>query len=366
MRRIQVIPVSLPAEVGALMDAWWAIHANHPSWTPPLWAERKRFLDPAHNAWLRRWTFQFFLAKRDEAPVGTICAHFDPTDSSGVGFFGFFEFVEDQGVAATLLAAVAEWQMEHGIERIQGPFQMVPSQGYGLKVGGPSCACLLDPQARAYYPGAYEKLGFSVHSAWTSWWFDLAAEPPRVTRVAARVSSRDIVIRALEPASWEVELRHLAAVVAEAGADAALVGLLEHLRDWIEPELIWFAFEGERCLGASVAIPDLTPIIRKMRGKMLPFGWYHWWFGRQKIEALRLLSVSVVPTARHRGILAALYHATREAALRMGALGLEYPPVLDDDAVTKRFLTRLGAREHARYQIYEAELSSDFTEELMQ
>ncbi|MBN2799692.1 MAG: GNAT family N-acetyltransferase [Deltaproteobacteria bacterium] len=370
MRRIQVVPVSLPQDVGRMVEAWWTIHGEDAEWSPPLLKERRRFLDPERNPWLQRWEVQFFLALSDGRPVGTISAQIDPSaqeEEPGVGYFGFFEFVDDEGVARSLLAAAAGWLMERGMELIRGPYNFIPGQGFGLKVSGPSCACLLDPQARGYYPAIYERLGFSVRSTWTSWWFDTSEVEGRVERVADRVLTQsDLTLRPLDTTRWDSDMADILTACDASGEARCgdLVALMNHLRDLIEPDLVWLAYHEGVCVGASLAIPDLTPVIRKMKGKMLPFGWYHWWFGRQRIQALRLIAVRVDPELEHKGLSAALYQQTREAARKLGVLGMEYPPVRDDDHAARRFLSRMGGKKRGTYHVYEAEITTELTEEV--
>ena len=55
---------------------------------------------------------------------------------AGVGFFGFFEFVDDVAVARALLEAAAEWLRGRGMKRAIGPFNFNTNHEFGLLVDG--------------------------------------------------------------------------------------------------------------------------------------------------------------------------------------------------------------------------------------
>jgi hypothetical protein len=70
-------------------------------------------LSPTKNPFFEHGEAEYFLAERGEAVVGRIAAitnrlH-NETHHARVGFFGFFECVEDQAVADARSAAAAEW-----------------------------------------------------------------------------------------------------------------------------------------------------------------------------------------------------------------------------------------------------------------
>ena len=68
---------------------------------------------------------EYFLAERDGEVVGRIAAignrlH-NETHGDRVGFFGFFESVDDQAVADQLFQAAADWCRQRGHDLLRGP-----------------------------------------------------------------------------------------------------------------------------------------------------------------------------------------------------------------------------------------------------
>src|SRR5688500_16665698 len=108
MSQVQVRAIELPREVPLSVKSWWPIYAPDPHGVPPLISERKLFFDPARNPYFRKADVRCFVAERDGKVVGTIAATVDHRQQeieAGVGFFGFFEFIDDVEVAEALKEA---------------------------------------------------------------------------------------------------------------------------------------------------------------------------------------------------------------------------------------------------------------------
>ncbi len=75
------------------------------------------YFDVEANPYLDYMKIQPFIAIRDGQVVGRICAnineHFNKHWEEEVGFFGFFECINDQTVANELLYAAENWVKNH-------------------------------------------------------------------------------------------------------------------------------------------------------------------------------------------------------------------------------------------------------------
>src|SRR5262245_13430679 len=108
---LEVIPVERSSELSAFIDVPWQIPdvVQHPQWVPPLRMMVRDLLDTKANPFYRSANRQLFLARRGGRLVGRIAAienraHND-FHRDRVGFFGFFEAVQDAEVASALFAA---------------------------------------------------------------------------------------------------------------------------------------------------------------------------------------------------------------------------------------------------------------------
>ena len=68
----------------------------------------------------------------------------------------------------------------------------------------------------------------------------------------------------------------------------------------------WFMVAERRRRGRGVAItvPDVNQVLRRMNGRILPFGWWHYLRRRRIIDRVRVGFLGVKPEYQHTGVAA--------------------------------------------------------------
>jgi GNAT superfamily N-acetyltransferase len=103
----------------------------------------------------------------------------------------------------------------------------------------------------------------------------------------------------------------------------------------------------------AISIPDINQVLKKMNGRLLPFGWWHYLNKRRIIDQVRVGFLGVLPEYQHTGVAAALYieHFNMAAATRVthGEAGW----ILEDNSSMNRGLEAMGGRIVKRCRIYE-------------
>ncbi|MBN1350426.1 hypothetical protein JXJ21_13510 [candidate division KSB1 bacterium] len=114
------------------VDFHWKHYEDHPQYVPLLDYEYlgfkllgiKGFFEP-RNLFFKHTDMQFFLALNGDEVVGRCNAFVNHNHNrhwhDKVGFFGQFESIDDQQVAAALLNAAADWLKSQGMEFMRGP-----------------------------------------------------------------------------------------------------------------------------------------------------------------------------------------------------------------------------------------------------
>ncbi|HRY84872.1 MAG TPA: GNAT family N-acetyltransferase, partial [Candidatus Cloacimonadota bacterium] len=100
---IEIKAVSSPKDLKDFIMLPFRLYKDDPNWIPPLIADQKKFFDPAKNPYFLHSEAQLFLALQEGKVVGRISAHTNTQHNKehkdNIGFFGFFECVNDQKVA---------------------------------------------------------------------------------------------------------------------------------------------------------------------------------------------------------------------------------------------------------------------------
>ena len=123
-------------------------------------------LSRSKNPFFEHAEAEYFLAERDGEVVGRIAGisnrlH-NETHDDRVGFFGFFESVQDQAVAAALLDAASQWCRERNHDVLRGPASFSVNDECGLLVDGfESPPTLMMPHNPRYYIELLERAGFT-------------------------------------------------------------------------------------------------------------------------------------------------------------------------------------------------------------
>ena len=373
MNRVQVQPIDLPADAAKMVKSWWPIYADDPHWVPPLVFERKKFFHPDKNPYFQVAKVQAFMAFRDGQPVGSIVATVDQTAQEhdpGVGFFGFFEFVDDECIARCLFLAAAGWLREQGMTEARGPYNLSPNHEFGLLVDGfDTDPCLLNPHNRDYYQRHYEAIGLTKAMDWYAYWMDKGPVPERIAKIAQRFLDRNpnVTLRAMDMSRWDEEVRWFYDIYNDAWeqnwghvkvTEEEFFAMAADMKQLIDPALCWWAFVDGEPAGASITFPDLNQVVKRMNGGLLPFGWFHWVFGRQRVDALRVFVLGVKQEYQALPLGAPLYLKTWEEGIKRDIRGAEASLILETNHRMRGALEKLGARIYKTYRTYSYDLTA--------
>ncbi|MBW2500859.1 MAG: hypothetical protein JRF61_26545 [Deltaproteobacteria bacterium] len=373
MGSVEVTPISLPRDTLRFVQTWFGIYENEPHWVPPLLFERKQFFDPARNPYFRVASVQCFVASRGGRDVGTIAAVVDEVhqgEAPGEGFFGFFEFVDDLEVAEALLGAAREWLADRGMTRAIGPFNFNTNHEFGLLVDGfGDDPYVANPYNAAYYPGIYQSLGLRRARDWYAYRID--PELPgikKIRRVSDRMLARhpEVRIRTLDIARYDEEVAHLHRIYDDAWeqnwahvkvTDEEFAFLAAGFKQIVDPDICFVAEVEGRPAAISVTFPDLNQVVKRMRGHLLPIGWWYLLFRKRYIDRVRVFMLGVAKEFQSLPLGAALYARTFDVCLTKGYRMAEASLILEDNHRMRGALEKLGATIDRTYRNYEIELA---------
>lgn len=159
MGSIKISTVQSPADLMKFIKLQWKIYKGDKYWVPPLLMDRKKILSKEKNPFFKHAEAEYFLAEKDGSLVGRIAAikndlH-NSTHNDKVGFFGFFECIDDQEVANALFDAAKQWLKSKGLDVIRGPANPSINDEIGMLLEG------FEDEARilmTYNPKYYLKL----------------------------------------------------------------------------------------------------------------------------------------------------------------------------------------------------------------
>jgi hypothetical protein len=373
---VDVQPVRSGRDRRAFIDLPYRLHATSPQWTPPLRIERRLFLTPRFNAFFKHGEAQLFLARRDGRVVGRISAHIDHAfnafHDSRWGMWGFFECEDDQEAADALLAAAESWHRTRGRDRMVGPMDFTMNDESGIVIeGGELDAMIRQPWHPPYYRELCERAGLEKAMDLLMWNLEVS-DRSRILPVIVELAERcgpdhGIGLRHMTRRTLRRDLDVFGEIYNAAWSrNWGFVPYGEHDLDAYAQELQlvfdpdWFLVAERQATGEAVGIaitvPDVNQVLRRMNGRILPLGWWHFLRKRRIIDRCRVGFLGVRPEEQHTGVAALLYiehfDMAEVARVKRGEMGW----ILETNVAMNRGMEAMGGRVVKRYRMYERRL----------
>jgi GNAT superfamily N-acetyltransferase len=378
MSSIRVRPLATRRDLRAFVKFPWRVYRDDPNWVPPLTSERLEYLNPATGLFYRHADVALFLARRGRETVGTIAAFADHRRIEHLGRaeggFGFFEVIEDYGVAEQLLDATCEWLRARGMSIVRGPTSFTANECPGVLVEGADCPpVMLEAHTPLYYKDFLERYGMEKENdlfAWRAFRSQIGEElkniPPQLARVAdvARKVA-NVTIRKIRMDNWDEEistthylfdttLRHLPDYIPT--TEAEFRRLADQMRPFLDPDLALVAeFEGQP-VGFCIAIPDINRVLIHLNGRLFPLGWLKLAHYTRQVDVVSFKLMGILEEYRRRGIDALLYLEAVRAVFDKGYEWLDGSLTSEYNPMVNLIAHRLGAERYKRYRLYKMTL----------
>jgi hypothetical protein len=375
---VAVRPARSFRDVGAFIDLPNRLHAGTP-FVPQLKLERRLYLSrrPRLGTYAGRIDWELFLAERDGRVVGRISAQIDNAynkyHEETRGWFGFFDCEDDSEAAAALVAAAEDWLRTRGMSRMTGPADFTMNDESGIVIEGHELAPML---RQPWHPPYYQRLLEGADVALDKevdllmWELDIsdreqmlpilpelakdAREKHNVTirRMSRRHLRRDMdIFGEIYNRAWRRNFGFVPYGPEDLDQYANELQIAFN-RDWM-----MVAEVGDEPIAIAMTFPDLNQAQRKMNGKLLPLGWWHFLRRNSYIDRVRVGFLGVKPKFQHTGAAAALYvehfdTSERHKHIKGGEMGW----ILETNRAMNRGMEAMNGRIVKKYRVYGREL----------
>ncbi|MDO4162979.1 MAG: N-acetyltransferase [Bacteroides sp.] len=324
MGNINVKKVETKCEMNDFVELAGRLYADCPYYVPDLDMDVRETFDPKKNAGLEYSDIQPFIAYDEEGKaVGRIAGIINHRANEKWHTrnvrFGFIEFVDDTEVSAALLNAVEQWGRERGMDCIQGPMGIFDFDKEGMLMEDyDQLGSMITIYNHPYYPRHMEALGYEKEVDWVQVSIEIPQEvPSKYARVSA-LSKEMFGLRVKKLTNADVSRRGYGQKIFRLlnMAYAPLFGYTELSDKQVDMYVKRYfplidkqmlpVIEDEKgeLVGVAVTMGSLSAALRKSKGKLLPFGWFHLlralkWKREEKAE---LLLIAVHPDYQGMGV----------------------------------------------------------------
>jgi hypothetical protein len=382
-----VSPVVSAADLERFIAFPYALHRGDPHWVPPLRMDMRKMLSREKNPFFQHSEAEYYLAvrrkggdRRSDFPtfrlgglevVGRITAihnrrHNEFHDEK-VGFFGFFECVDDQAVANVLFDAASEWIRARGLTAVRGPASFSTNDECGLLVDGfDTPPTLLNPHNPSYYVDLVENAGFTKARDLFQFQSVSPQIPERLLRGARLIMERKgLTLRKINMKRWDDEIEKVKQIYNSAweknwgfvpATDAEIDHLATQLKPVVVPDLVVFVERAGETIGFAAALPDFNVALKSNpSGRIFPGIVKILWKSRQ-IKRIRIMLLGLLKDYRKTGADALMYHWIWEKGYALGYRWAEAGWILEDNSAMKNGLTRMGFDAYKTLRFYERPL----------
>ena len=371
MGSLTVVPVRSRRQKRQFLQLPWELYRDTPQWIPPLRSDQAELAGYHAHPFYARNRSQTFLAMRGSRVLGRVAAianfnHVE-THHERIGFFGFFESVDDPEVAGALLEAARQWLAGHDLRRIRGPMNPGFNYVFGLLTEGfDSSASFMMPYNPPYYQRLVEACGYTKAQDFYAFGGQREMLPGIVAKlqpIAHQISEKlNIRLRPLDRTRFAADIDVFLHIYNRAMANhwgfepmspAEIKKAAAGLKWLIEPRLALAAEIDGKVIGVVFAMLDYNPRIKKIDGRLFPFGWLRLLWNRRQIKSIRVLAASVLPEYHLQGVGLVLLDGLVPAALEWGIEEAEFSWVAESNRLSRGSLEKGGARRTKTYRVYE-------------
>jgi GNAT superfamily N-acetyltransferase len=370
---VEIAPVRGFADLRRFVALPYRLHAGT-VWSPQLRLERYAFLTRKLNPYFKHGEAEYFLAWRDGRVVGRISAQvdnaFNEFHQSRWGMFGFLDLEDDPETMQALLAAAEEWLRARGCERMVGPMDFSMNEESGVLIEGHELQPLIrQPWHPPYYQRLCEEAGLEKAMDLYSWFLDISDREdmlPILFELDERAKNEHgVTIRRMSRRHLREEMDRFAEIYNAAWAenwgfvpyskedlDAYTMDMqLAFSRDWF-----MVAEKDGETIAVAITLPDLNQVLKKMKGRLLPLGWWHFLRRNRICDQVRIGFLGVKPEHQHTGVAASLYIEHFNTAERARQDHGEAGWILETNEAMNRGLEAMSAKIVKKYRVYERSL----------
>ncbi len=372
-RSLLVRLVETPADEDAFFAFKSWLYRNDPAAVEPLRSMSRGMLDVQNNAFFEHATRSQWVCFENDQCVGRIVAIIDDLHNQhyndDVGFFGFFECIDDVEVAKRLIETAQDWLAERGKASMRGPVSPSMKGEFGVVVeGNERRPTVMMNHSFKYYDDLLKACGFQVAKSFYA--FEIQSDDSvheqkyaKLAKFEARVKKRfpDLEIKQATKATFDSSVREVNQLANEVRSEGwgfvpmtagEVDTMIRNIRSVIRYDMFYMARYGGKLVGFIITIPDINWALQKTVFKNDFLRKLELLFWLRFIPRGRVIALGVDPSFRNKGI--AMLLINRLVNTRHAYKEWEFSWVVQDNVKSLRAIERSVDLSRCRtLQMYE-------------
>ena len=374
---VEIVKVESKKQLKTFIRFNYELYKENPYFVPDLYEDTINTLCKDRNAAFEFCEADYFLAYRNGKVVGRIAAIINhkanETWGQKAARFGWVDFIDDNEVVDALFETAENWARERGMTEIQGPLGFTDLDPEGMLIEGfDRLGTMATIYNHPYYPQHMERMGYAKDVDWIEY---LMQVPENRWEKAVRVSAiveRKYQLRIARFKSRSKLAKRYGKDIFELVNEcySELYGFTELSKKQIEQyikmylpvidlRLASFVIDkDDKLVAMGVSIYSLSEALRKAKGKLFPFGWWHILKAMfiKHPKRLDFLLVAVKPEYQSKGAFAMIFNDLLGNFIDMGLVDVESNPELEDNKKMHSQWDDFDKEQHKRRRAFKKEL----------
>ena len=349
------------------------LYKDMPAFVPPLLMDDADTLNPKKNPAYEFCDAAMYLAYKDGKLAGRVAAIVNRKANAQWGHdqvrFGWFDFIDNREVSKALLDAVEAFGRERGMTTILGPLGFTDFDPEGMLVEGYEYLSSMALHHNwPYYKEHMEALGYEKDVDWLEYRIYIGDTiPEKYTRVAKIVEDRyDLRLRKItkrEVRKTDVGYKLFDLINETYSSLYNFTILPKKLVDKyvgfylgvIDLKFVSLVEDKDHnIVGFGVVMPSITRALKKCKGKLFPFGWFHilrsmYWKYEENFE---MLLIGVKPEYQKKGVNSIVFVDLMKELLKGGFVYGESNAELESNLDIRSQWGDLEVKECKRRRVY--------------
>ena len=374
---IEIVEVTSRQQFVAFFQFPFDLYRNCLQWVPPITKEEIDIFDPQKNAVFEHAMARLFLAKKKGKVVGRIAAMINWVEIEELKKtkvrFGWYDTIDDLVVSKKLIEAVEGVAIAEGMTYIEGPMGFSNMDKAGLLVHGyEHMNTMITWYHYPYQKVHLERLGLKKQSEWIEFKIDIynAKDAPEKVKKFARVIKERFKLETLEfktTKDIEPHVDKMFELLNQTYNELqSFVPIQKHQIEvyknkylpYVHPDFIKCVVdENNEMIGFTITMPSFTKALKRINGKMFPFGFYHLWRAMRKNNRASFYLIGIQKNYQNKGVTAIIFQEIQEMFNKRGITKVETNPELEENKAIQALWKNYKHELHKRRRTYRKDIS---------
>lgn len=370
MSKVSIFEVKTADDLKKFVKFPMELYKDSPYFVPSFINDEINIWNPKENPALNYSQAKQFLAVKNGKVAGRIAAIINRKEEKELGIkkvrFGWIDFIDDKEVSEALIGAVVNYAKENSIDNIEGPMGFTNLDKAGmLTLGFDRLATMIGIYNHEYYPRHLEDLGLTKEKEWVE--FEIIFPevlPDKIHKFNELISqkyklkvlqfnNKEEIIQYVDPMFdlLDETYKHLSTYTPI--SDEQRKTYKEKYFKLIDKDfIVCIADENDNLISFAITMPSYSKALQKSKGKLLPFGWWHFLQAGRKNDRANFYLIGIHPDYQRRGVTSIIFKEIWKIFRKKGVRYLETNPELEENKSIQLLWQDYNPVNHKRRRTY--------------